>query len=401
LDSWFPDSIILLSSLRNFLLHLSAATADTAATGVIPGFLISFLLFWVPRLISLQEQSVFGLRYDYVRMRFVLVAAAVGIAIAGSVWASDDVRAVQEKLRDGGFYSGEIDGAYSSELAAALTRYQIRNGLPISGQLDVETSKALGAKPAVGPSTAAAEQSSDTWRRLRKGERRMSTSARRSETAATRARETSSPGTDEAGGNSTETENVPGKKTTTTVSGAQVRDSSSPQEAAARNAPVSSETTAAALAPPATGRTSSESTEPASAPPATAVDTGHRAPEFSAERVRDYVAAFVLAGLDKNVGAETEFFADRVEYYDSGVMDREKIREDLKRYDERWPERHFWVAGPISIEPQSDKRVRVTFPLGFKLRNGNRTVTAKVDKTLVLEPAGEDLQIVAVSERKK
>ena len=30
-------------------------------------------------------------------------------------------------------------------------------------------------------------------------------------------------------------------------------------------------------------------------------------PEFSAERLRDYVAAFVLAGLDKNVGAEADF----------------------------------------------------------------------------------------------
>jgi hypothetical protein len=128
------------------------------------------------------------------------------------------------------------------------------------------------------------------------------------------------------------------------------------------------------------------------------VDTGSAAPEFSTERLRDYVAAFVLAGVEKNVGAEAEFFADRVEYYDSGTMDREKIREDLKRYDERWPERHFWIAGTINVEPQSDNRVRVTFPLGFKLRNANRNSSGKVNKTLVLERADDDLQIVAVSE---
>jgi len=118
------------------------------------------------------------------------------------------------------------------------------------------------------------------------------------------------------------------------------------------------------------------------------------------ERLRDYVAAFVLAGLDKSVGAETEFFADRVQYYDQGTMNREKIREDLKRYDERWPERHFWVAGSINVEPQSDQEVRVTFPLGFKLRNANKQSSGKVDKTLVLARAGDDLQIVAVNERK-
>jgi len=146
-------------------------------------------------------------------------------------------------------------------------------------------------------------------------------------------------------------------------------------------------------APPPTG---SENTRPTSAPPSTTA-----ADEFSTERLRDYVAAFVLAGLDKNVGAETEFFADRVEYYDQGTMGRDKIREDLKRYDERWPERHFWVAGAINIEPQSDNRVQVTFPLGFKLRNANRQSSGKVDKTLVLERAGDDLQVVAVNEKKE
>src|ERR1700741_672783 len=117
-----------------------------------------------------------------------LFSVTIGLLFAASVRADDNVREVQTKLRDGGFYRGEIDGAYSSDLSAALSRYQIRNGLPIPGQLDVETSNALGAKPAVGPSTAGNEEtSSETWRRLRKHERRTSTAERRSETAATEA----------------------------------------------------------------------------------------------------------------------------------------------------------------------------------------------------------------------
>ena len=52
------------------------------------------------------------------------MAVAIGLAIVRLVSADDNVRAVEMKLRDGGFYSGEIDGAYSSQLAAALTRYQ-------------------------------------------------------------------------------------------------------------------------------------------------------------------------------------------------------------------------------------------------------------------------------------
>ena len=111
--------------------------------------------------------------------RIILFAVSVGLALAGSVCADDNVRAVQEKLREGGFYSGEIDGAYSSQLAAALTRYQVRKGLPVTGQLDVETGDALDAKPAVTKNTAAPEQSSETWRRLRRREQQTpSTDAR-------------------------------------------------------------------------------------------------------------------------------------------------------------------------------------------------------------------------------
>src|SRR5207244_11000720 len=103
--------------------------------------------------------------------RTALVAGMISLAVAVSVCADDNVRAVQEKLRDGGFYMGEIDGAYSSQLAAALTRYQVRKGLAVTGQLDVDTSNALGAKQAVTTGTAATEQRSERWRRLRRPER--------------------------------------------------------------------------------------------------------------------------------------------------------------------------------------------------------------------------------------
>ena len=135
-------------------------------------------------------------------------------------------------------------------------------------------------------------------------------------------------------------------------------------------------------------------------PPATVPKTSSTAQNVSTERLRDYVGAFVLAGLDPHVGAEADFFADRVHYYDQGVMNREKIREDLKRYAERWPERRFWLNGDVTVETENGNRMRVTFPLRYELRNASKASSGKIDKTLVLEPAGDDLEIVAVNERK-
>jgi peptidoglycan hydrolase-like protein with peptidoglycan-binding domain len=319
----------------------------------------------------------------YIRMRKRSFLAV--LALVGSVLADENVREVQTKLHDAGFYLGEIDGAYSSQLTAALSRYQIRNGLPITGQLDAETSKALRAKPAVTNTAADPAQSSETWRQLRKRDKQF--------LAKTNARAATSPSANETPESNTET-------SPRSAPAATVRTSSEVTESASGQPTTGSEGTRPVSAPPATGQISSDTTKPASAPLATGPHTNSSEPDFSAERVRDYVAAFVLAGLDRQVGAEVDFFADRADYYDSGMMSREKIRQDLQRYGERWPERQFWVAGNISVEPQSKNRVRVTFPLEFKLRNGTETTSGKVDKSLVLEAAGDDLRIVAVSERK-
>ena len=293
--------------------------------------------------------------------RFILLAAAVGCALIEAVSADDNVRDVQMKLRDGGFYSGEIDGAYSSQLDAALTRYQIRNGLPITGQLDVDTSKALGAKPAVTTSAPDSAQSSETWRQLRKGERQT--------LAKTNARETSP-----------------------------TADRSKPEVASRQSSPAAA---AAARIQSETQPVGSPLPENATTAQASAATSNNSsALNVSTERLRDYVGAFVLAGLDPRVGAEAEFFADRVRYYDQGVLGREKVREDLQQYAARWPERRFWFAGDMRIEPQEGNRMRVTFPLRYDLRNGAQHSSGKIDKTLILEMVGEDLQIVAVNERK-
>ncbi len=266
------------------------------------------------------------------KKRFILTMVMLGWAVAAAC-ASENVRAVQAKLKASGFYFGEVDGALSSEVAAAITRYQIRNGLQITGNLNVETSKALGVQAEVvtpegkNPTSGSLPPpSAETWRRLRK--------------------------------------------------------SDPPTEAA----------------PSATPR---NDRAPA-APRATAVmePFGEGKVVLKRERLRDYIGAFVLAGLDPHVGAELEFFAEQVRYYNEGVVRRPKIQSDLVRYDRQWPQRRFWLAGELEMKVQPDSRIRVTFPLRYEVRNGSRHASGKVRKTLLLEVRGDDLEIVGVDETK-
>ena len=69
----------------------------------------------------------------------VLLAALASVARADQA-----VQNVQQALKDQGFYYGEVTGEKDADTTAAIRRYQIRNGLQISGDLNDETLKSLG-----------------------------------------------------------------------------------------------------------------------------------------------------------------------------------------------------------------------------------------------------------------
>lgn len=253
------------------------------------------------------------------------------LGVVSSLGADDTIRDVQTRLKAGGFYFGEINGRYDSATAAGVTRYQIRNGLQITGKLDQPTRYALGVT-ATEPKVPTPRFGQDVWRYLRKSDR--------------------------------------------AAIDKMIAEEQTEKEKPKKSGP----------APPI-----SPAPEPRAAP--SSADRGRD------ERLQDYIGAFVLAGLDPQVGAETEFFAERVDYFGERGVSREKIRRDLERYNERWPERAFAVAGPLEVQPIGE-RLKVTFPLRYELGNGSKKAAGKVWKTLVLEKTGDDFQIVAVSERK-
>jgi peptidoglycan hydrolase-like protein with peptidoglycan-binding domain len=57
--------------------------------------------------------------------------------------ADDQTQTVQQALKDKGFYFGTVDGEPGPETTAAIRRYQIRQGLEVTGQLDAQTLSSL------------------------------------------------------------------------------------------------------------------------------------------------------------------------------------------------------------------------------------------------------------------
>jgi peptidoglycan hydrolase-like protein with peptidoglycan-binding domain len=94
-------------------------------------------------------------------MKQLILLPLALLLFAPFTWADDQLRNAQTELRSLGFYYGEVDGRANAETTAALRRYQIRNGLEVTGDLNKETLGALGmgtkksTAPAITPPTPA------------------------------------------------------------------------------------------------------------------------------------------------------------------------------------------------------------------------------------------------------
>jgi peptidoglycan hydrolase-like protein with peptidoglycan-binding domain len=80
----------------------------------------------------------------------IRTAVLIFLLPMGALLADPVIENVQQALKDEGFYYGEVTGNKDADTTAAIRRYQIRNGLQITGDLNDETLKALGVNSSGG-----------------------------------------------------------------------------------------------------------------------------------------------------------------------------------------------------------------------------------------------------------
>lgn len=97
-------------------------------------------------------------------MKRLLISIVVTVCVADLVHADETVRSLQQTLKTQGLYYGTVTGEPSAETTSAIRRYQIRNGLKVTGEFNEETlhslastSKSLGATS--GPNVKPAARS--------------------------------------------------------------------------------------------------------------------------------------------------------------------------------------------------------------------------------------------------
>ena len=92
----------------------------------------------------------------------------VALFVMGAARADQTVQSVQQALKDQGFYYGNATGQKSAETTAAVRRYQIRNGLQVTGEMNPETLRSLNLNSNVAASSqskpAVAQQNTNAVR---------------------------------------------------------------------------------------------------------------------------------------------------------------------------------------------------------------------------------------------
>src|SRR6516225_11291369 len=76
-------------------------------------------------------------------MKWALLCLVATLCAVRSAQADEAIRSLQQTLKDQGFYYGNVTGENSAETTAAVRRYQIRNGLQVTGQMNPETLHSL------------------------------------------------------------------------------------------------------------------------------------------------------------------------------------------------------------------------------------------------------------------
>jgi hypothetical protein len=59
----------------------------------------------------------------------------------------NEIKKMQETLRDKGYYRGKVDGIFGLRTRASVRAYQKAENLPITGQVDARTADRLGVRP--------------------------------------------------------------------------------------------------------------------------------------------------------------------------------------------------------------------------------------------------------------
>jgi putative peptidoglycan binding protein len=115
--------------------------------------------------------------------------------------------------------------------------------------------------------------------------------------------------------------------------------------------------------------------------------------------IRNFLRRYFDACQSPSPDDELAFYAERVEYFDHGVVDKPYIRNELAVYDQRWPSRKYTLGGSLRVVRSGNNtiaKIRIAFDVANP--EHGRKANGRTDDTINLAKRGDSLEIVSIKE---
>lgn len=128
-------------------------------------------------------------------------------------------------------------------------------------------------------------------------------------------------------------------------------------------------------------------------------DRPHPTASRSASISRDEVASFIQRVLrlneSKDLNLVIECYADQVNYYDRGVVDRAYIKRDMGYYFKNWGRISAILEGDVVLIVTDQPDVRITkFVSQYEVENAKKSIRGKVENVWWLQRVNGSLKII-------
>jgi hypothetical protein len=123
------------------------------------------------------------------------------------------------------------------------------------------------------------------------------------------------------------------------------------------------------------------------------------ASDVAKAEIHNFLRRYFDACQSPNPDDELAFYAERVEYFDHGVVDKPYIRNELAVYDQRWPSRKYTLGDSLRVVRTGNNtiaKVRVAFDVANP--EHSRKANGRTDETINLAKRGDSLEIVSIKE---
>ena len=101
--------------------------------------------------------------------------------------------------------------------------------------------------------------------------------------------------------------------------------------------------------------------------------------------MRDFIESYLRDAETNHLQTEMSYYAEPLDYFDQGIVDRRFVERDVQKYYDRWPARKYelltFTAAPSETHPD---QITAKFRLRFAVKNKLHSVNGMTDNVFTL-----------------